>query len=275
MDRIYRNFWEESASLTAKKISESEKKFFDDKILLKKTKVEENNRTTNYYTLQIFDSLFCYDTLKQNLIEILANCLSGLLKQNNYKKSDKVLVVGLGNEKITADSLGALTTNGLHITRHIIENENTSFQNKSMPNLSAIKSSVSGITGLKSFDIIMGTIERTQPDFVIAVDTLACKSITRLSSAIQISDIGIEPGSGINNAKQKLDMDSLGLPVIAIGVPFVIYASNILREFAVEKNIEIKPNDALGRLIVTSKEIDIIVNDFAYVISQAINEAIK
>lgn len=277
MEREYRHLWNEAGEIKGERYSEETSNYYNNTILLKKGMLKAENKVEKdklYFTFELKESLFCHEELKEILHKHLKNALGQLLQKNSYKKGDKVLVVGLGNEKMTADSLGAIAVSGLQITRNIIEANPLKIWKK-MANISAIKSSVSGVTGLQSFDIIKGVVEKTKPDFVIAVDTLACKAIKRLGRAVQLSDEGIEPGGGVNNPKTKLSYESLGIPVVAIGVPLVIYIKHIIREYLHANNAKIKPDNNLHSLVVTAKEIDITVEDYGFLISRVINEALN
>lgn len=276
MERNYRPLWNEAGTIKGERYSEEQSSFYNGIISVKKGKLKtEDNKSENlYFTFELKESLFCHDDLKNALSDLIVKALGELLKKNNYKKGNRILAVGLGNEKMTADSLGPITVDGLQISRHILDNNPIKMLRK-MPNISAIKSSVSGVTGLQSFDIITGVIEKTKPDFVIAIDTLACKGVSRLARAVQLSDEGIEPGSGVSNAKTKLSLESLGIPVIAVGVPFVIYVRDIIKEYMKNGGEIVKTDGHLHSLVVTAKEIDVDVYDYAYVISSAINKALN
>ncbi|MDD4315709.1 MAG: GPR endopeptidase [Clostridia bacterium] len=274
MDRIYRPLQHESGAIEGERYSQQDFSFHNGLISLKRGYLKGDGEDSLYFTYEIKDSLFCHEELKEALSELVTGSLGELLKKHKYKKGDKVLVVGLGNDKMTADALGAITVDGLQITRHLIEDKAARFTKYA--NISAIKSSVSGVTGLSSYDIITGVIEKTSPDFVIVVDTLACKSLSRLGRAVQLSDDGIEPGSGVNNTKTKLSKQSLGMPMIALGVPLVIYVKDIIREYVEQnRNVNINSDSLLYSLVVAEKEIDVTVVDFAGVLSQSINTALN
>ena len=217
MERIYRQLWNEAGEIKGERYSQRLSEYRNGTITLKKGILQppegEKNAHT-YYTFEIKESILFNDELKEALLELVTGALGELLKKNGYKKGDKTLCVGLGNEKMTADSLGAITVNNLHITRHIIDGSPLKALSK-MHNLSAIKSSVSGVTGLNSYDIINGVIQKTTPDFVIAVDTLACKSV-RGWAECAAERRGYTAGRR-EQPKQKLDIQSLGIPVIAWG----------------------------------------------------------
>lgn len=228
------------------------------------------NREDVYFNLIVGESLYFKEDLKQMLSQVLANCLSWLLQSYNYKKDDLVLVIGLGNQGMVADSLGARTLEGLNITSHLIR-RNAIFD---VGNLCGLGSSVSGVTGIESFDIIRGVVDRIKPKIIIAVDTLSCSDVEKLQRIIQINNTGIEPGGGINNPKKKISYATLQIPVIALGVPLVIYVKDIIRHF-LKENVDLtfkrKLSSTFSSLVVTSKEIDIVVEDYSKVIAKAIN----
>ncbi len=167
------------------------------------------------------------------------------------KASSRVLVVGLGNEKLTADALGAAVCERLEVGE----------------SLKALKAGVAGTTGIESFDIVKGVTERIAPTAVIAVDSLAAASTARVCRVIQLSDAGITPGSGVSNHRERLSAETLGVPVISIGVPLVVYASTIIRDGGGD-------GSEYESLIVTPKDIDRLVAECASVISAAINSCI-
>lgn len=193
----------------------------------------------------------------------LTRCISKTLLEFKGKKKN-VLVVGLGNPNLTADSLGNATVKRLVITRHIATHV------KRIPSVSAIIPSVLGVTGIESFDVIKGVTERVKPDLVIAVDSLASATVGRIASVFQLCDGGITPGSGVSNHRQRLSKETLGVEVISIGVPLVVYATTIIEE-ASGKNEEY--TEEISSLIVTPKEIDILVEECGKIISSAINFA--
>jgi|GEM_PF-1293854 len=231
---------------------------------------EACNKNDIYFNLRIKEGLYFKQDLKDALSAALSNCIAHLLSNYGYKQGDLVMVIGLGNQGMIADSLGSKTLEGLNITAHLIRREAMSDSG----NLCGLGSSVSGVTGIESYDIIRGVVDRLHPSIIIAVDTLACSDIDKFQRIIQVNNTGIEPGGGINNPKKKLSFSTLKIPVIAIGVPLVIYATDILKAFLQDNNscnIKKELGANLISLVVTSKEIDIVVEDFAKVISKAIN----
>ncbi|MDR3318052.1 MAG: GPR endopeptidase [Clostridiales bacterium] len=193
-----------------------------------------------------------------------------------------VLVVGLGNRNMTADALGASVADKIMVNRHD--------PGQTSAVLSAISPGVLGVTGIETYDIIKGVIEKTHPDAVIVVDSLASRKADRISSAFQVTDTGIVPGAGVGNHRFGLSKKTLGIPVIAVGVPFVVFASSIsidaVRQL-IEKYPDFRPSDELMNrivsdltteylrgLVVTPKDIDLLVKDCAQIISLAINSAV-
>ncbi|MGI6213620.1 MAG: GPR endopeptidase [Christensenellales bacterium] len=269
----YNQLFAEQATLESLKGVRSEKKISCGRVLEEKITLppsEECNKNDIYFNLKITESLYFKQDLKDILSDALANCLKSILAAYSYNTGDLVMVIGLGNQGMIADSLGAKTLSGLNITAHLIRKQMMS----ETGNLCALGSSVSGVTGIESYDIIRGVVDRLHPKIIIAVDTLSCSDIEKFQKIIQINNTGIEPGGGINNPKKKLSFSTLKIPVIAIGVPLVIYAKDILRAY-LSDNKDFFPGRGasaqLNSLVVTSKEIDIVVEDFAKVIAKAIN----
>lgn len=208
---------------------------------------------------------------QDSLINLLAMALKRVLCSLKVKKKDLVLVVGVGNEGLTADSLGARTLTHLRVstikTRRAGEGV-----------LCALSPSVSGVTGIESFNVVKAVADFMSPKVIVCVDTLATISPDRLAKIIQLKGGGITPGAGVGNAKNELSNLTLGVPVVAIGVPLVIYAKNILLNY-LEKTKSTKPdhlklNQTVGNMVVTAKEVDLYVEIYAKIIAQAINLAV-
>lgn len=151
---------------------------------------------------------------------------SYFLEEVGVTKEASCLIVGLGNWNVTPDALGPIVVENVLVTRHLFQLQPESVEEGFRP-VSAIRPGVMGITGIETSDVIYGIIEKTKPDFVIAIDALAARSIERVNSTIQISDTGIHPGSGVGNKRKELSKETLGIPVIAIGVPTVVDAVSI------------------------------------------------
>lgn len=194
----------------------------------------------------------------------IATALSRAIRRFVPQEAKSVLVAGLGNPHMTADSLGAATCARLMATRRMPDGQDYTAVSVLTPN-------VLGVTGIESFDVVAGVVGRTAPDAVIAVDSLASAAVSRLACAFQVTDTGITPGSGVSNHRARLCRDSLGVPVISLGVPLVVYASTIIED-ATGKEC---PDDAMdvGNMVVTPKDIDLYVDDCADILSAAITRA--
>lgn len=181
-----------------------------------------NKKRGKYITLE-FEDVTDIDN-REKVINILTSVLEGIL---NLNKDSFGLVVGLGNDKSTPDSLGPLVVNNIVVTNHLyILNELSENYNR----LAAINPGVMGETGIETSDIIESIVKRIKPNYLIVIDSLASKSIERLNKTIQITDTGIHPGSGIGNKRKEISFETLGIPVIAIGVPTVVDATVIVSD---------------------------------------------
>lgn len=187
---------------------------------------ELGKKQGNYLTIEV-QGIRQQDTELQKKVEkVFADELAHFLKRLNIPADASCLVVGLGNWNVTPDALGPAVVENLVITRHLFKLQPESVQEGFRP-VSGLAPGVMGITGIETSDIIHGVIEKSKPDFVIAIDALAARSIERVNSTIQISDSGIQPGSGVGNKRKELSKETLGIPVIAIGVPTVVDAVSI------------------------------------------------
>lgn len=179
-----------------------------------------------YLTIEV-PGLRRKDTELQNQVATkFAQSFSQFLQELGIGKEAKALVVGLGNWNVTPDALGPIVVENLLVTRHLFELMPEHVE-EGYRAVSALSPGVLGITGIETSEIVFGVVERTKPDFVIAVDALASRSIERVNSTIQIADTGINPGSGVGNKRRPLTRETLGVPVVAIGVPTVVDAVSI------------------------------------------------
>lgn len=179
------------------------------------------------YVTVYADGVKKQDTKKQDqAANILAKELENLLIKNKIKPNDTGLIVGLGNWNVTPDALGPMTIENILVTSHLFELDHETVAGGYRP-VAAVTPGVMGVTGIETSNIIFGIIEKFKPDFVIAIDALASRSIERLNETIQLSDTGIQPGSGVGNKRKELSQHTLGIPVIAIGVPTVVDAVTI------------------------------------------------
>ena len=188
-------------------------------------------------------------------------------------------MVGLGNRNVTPDALGPLVMDNLKITRHLFKEFGLTEEGKNQ--VSALVPGVMAQTGMETLEIIRGVVDETRPDMVIVVDALAARSIKRLNRTIQISDAGIHPGSGVGNHRCRLNHETLGVPVIAIGVPTVVDAATIVYDAIGQTELEedqvqdLREQMApgLNTMFVTPKDIDETVKKVSYTISEALNIA--
>lgn len=211
----------------------------------------------------------------------LSECFSRELKKllPVFQRENSVLVVGLGNREVTADSLGPLVVDHLYITRHVVKEYGEMAYNKERVNLiSALEPGVMAKTGMETVEIVKGVVEQTKPDFLIVVDALAARSIRRLNRTIQISNTGIQPGSGVGNHRNALTEESIGVPVIAVGVPTVVDAMTIVNDTIGKTGMYSSVGSCLPELnnmYMTGKDIDAIVRLISYTVSEGINLALQ
>ena len=227
-----------------------------------------------YITLEVRGILEEKNGIKERAARALADRLKELIKFDYFLK---VLIVGLGNEKVTPDSLGPHTVDKVKITSHLFR----IFEcdgDWEMANVSGFNPSVTGVTGMETADLIERTVGLVNPNAVICIDALAAKDIGRLSTTIQVCDTGIFPGAGMGNNRKEISQKTMGCRVISIGVPTVIDSRTLLIEAAekindplVEKQLEEYMKNREMDMIVTSTDIDAIIKDFSDIISNAIN----
>lgn len=184
------------------------------------------------------------------------------------QKDANVLVVGLGNEAVTPDAVGPLALESLIVTRHLKTAYGTAMSG--FRTVSAARPGVLGTTGVESVEMVRGVAERTKPDQIIVIDALAANDPGRMCSSVQIADTGIVPGSGVGNSRAAFNEQTLGVPVLAIGVPTVVDASNFLAEGS---ELGTLPKAYAG-LIVTPRDIDAKVQEIARLIGYSLDLAL-
>lgn len=220
----------------------------------------------------------------RDVAKALATQLEKLLQGTDMDAN--ILVVGLGNWNATPDSLGPKVVGKCLVTRHLFRYAPQELQGGMRP-VSAIAPGVLGLTGMETAEIIKGIVDKTQPQLIIAIDSLAARSVDRIATTIQIADTGINPGSGIGNKRAGINEETMGVKVIAIGTPVVTPAAVIAQD-AIEKYIQntsgwagdtsaaikqvLEPFG--GNLTVTPKEIDTLIEDVAHIISGSISMAL-
>ncbi len=234
----------------------------------------------------------------EKIIELLSEALIKLLK---LEKNSTILVVGLGNWNVTPDALGPKVISKILVTRHIRESLPEQIDS-SVRDVSAVSPGVMGITGIETAEIIKGIAQRVKPDFIIAIDALAARRSSRINATIQLTDSGISPGSGLGAKRMTLNKQTMGIPVVAIGVPTVVDAATLVNdtmdnlidalisriktgsEFynmlsGLDKSekydlIQEILNPYTGNMFVTPKEVDAVIERLANIISNSINIAL-
>ena len=191
----------------------------------KKRAAEISKKEGTYITIE-FPDITDYDN-KEKIKTILIKELKKMIKILKINKENTCLVLGLGNEKSTPDAIGPLTISKTLVTNHLyVYNQ----LDEGYRRVYAISPGVMGETGIETSDLIKGIVDKIKPDFIITVDALASSSIERVNKTIQMTDAGINPGSGVGNKRKEISRDTLGIPVIAIGVPTVVDAASIVSD---------------------------------------------
>ena len=282
---------------------ESTKEEVNENIKVERVKITNENGEKaigkpigNYITIDIKKLKIA----QEEEIEQAANTLSNELKKildEHVDKQGEILVVGLGNIYVTPDSLGPKVINEIDVTRHII-NYLPQYVEEGTRMVSAIAPGVLGTTGIETVEILKGIVDNIHPKLVIVIDALASRSIERISSTVQLSDTGIVPGAGVGNTRSEISIKTLGIPVIAIGIPTVVETAVLVNDsldlFIEKLQDEAKSNDYLNKLkeednyeeikealmpkdynlIVTPKEIDDLIENMKEVVAIGINNSL-
>ena len=216
----------------------------------------------------------------------ISDCLSRELLEMipNGDRELSVLVVGLGNREVTADALGPQVVDNLFITRHVVKEYGKAAYNCSKMNLvSSMEPGVMAKTGMETAEIVKGVVAETCPDVLIVIDALAARSTRRLNRTIQITNTGIQPGSGVGNHRNALTEEELGVPVIAIGVPTVVDAATIVGDALkkwMDEDMDKKFDSRLAfaelnNMYMTGKDIDAVIKRVSFTLSEGINMAME
>lgn len=249
----------------------------------------------NYITIDIKDLKIAGEEDIQKASEAVTKELKTLIG-NLVQPEEDILVVGLGNLYVTPDALGPKVIQDIDITRHLLTYMPEVLEQGTRP-VSAVSPGVLGTTGIETVEILKGIVDNVHPKLIIVIDALASRSIERISSTVQIADTGIVPGAGVGNQRKELTVSTLGIPVIAIGVPTVVEAATIaadsLNLFIQKLQEEAHSNEFLNQLqeedkyqmikevlqpadynfIVTPKEIDDLIENMSSVVARGINFA--
>ena len=223
----------------------------------------------------------------REISECLAGELLALIPDSD--KEQTVLVVGLGNREVTADALGPRVVDNLFITRHVVMAYGKAAYNCTKMNLvSSIEPGVMAKTGMETAEIVRGVVKEMKPDVLIVVDALAARSTRRLNRTIQITNTGIQPGSGVGNHRNAITEESLGVPVLAGGVPTVVDAATIVGDALEKLMSDEKTFDSvrymgqnrpvfaeLNNMYMTGKDIDAVIKRVSFTVSEGINIAME
>ena len=281
---------------------ESQKEQINEKLSVERVKItnEEGEKAIGkpkgiYTTIDIKKLKIAQEEEINKASEVLAKELGDIISMH-IDKQGEILVVGLGNESVTPDALGPKTINEIEVTRHFI-NYMPQYVKEGTRMVSAISPGVLGTTGIETVEILKGVVQNINPKLVIVIDALASRSIERISSTIQISDTGIVPGAGVGNTRKEISQETLGVPVIAIGIPTVVELATLVSEgidiFIERLQEKAESNEYLNRLqqndkyeevkealnvgeynmIVTPKEIDGLIENMKEIVAQGINLA--
>lgn len=240
-----------------------------------------------YVTMEAPAMMEADEDYHREISKCLAEELLKLIPEE--EKEQNIMVVGLGNREVTADALGPQTVDNLFITRHIVKEYGKAAYNCNRMNLlSALEPGVMARTGMETAEIVKGVVRETGPDVLIVVDALAARSTKRLNRTIQITNTGIQPGSGVGNHRNALTRQSLGIPVIAIGIPTVVDSATIVMD-AMEKLLreedsldavklmsrQTPPFPELNNMYMTGKDIDAVIKRISFTVSEGINIAME
>ena len=237
-----------------------------------------NKPVGTYITMEVPNLPKEDDGYHEEISKVFSDELKKLI-QKHYDGIDEIphiLIAGLGNRDATSDALGPMVVSNLLITRHIVEYMGYSGVEGAFGITSAIVPGVMAQTGMDTGEIIEAIINQTEPDILLVVDALAARDTKRLCSTIQITDTGIHPGSGVGNNRNRINKKTMGIPVIAVGVPTVVDASTLIYD-SLPKDSEgrrISISEEYRNMYVTSKDIDAIIKRVSYTISEGINRCI-
>lgn len=236
-----------------------------------------------YITMEMANLALPDEEYHHVVAEELSKYVGNVLQMDKDKEDYTVLVVGLGNRDVTPDALGPHTVECLNVTRHIVKEYGKYAMGEEAVNMvSAIAPGVMAQTGMESYEIIKGIVETTKPDAVIVVDALAARNTKRLNRTIQIADTGIHPGSGVGNHRNEISKETLGVPVVAIGVPTVVDAATIVRDTMENLLSTLETDDKyemmqeliaphLYGMFVTPKDIDESIDRIGATIAESLN----
>lgn len=300
---IYKENHKEEADIDGIEVIEETER--DIKVTTVKVKNEDGAKKIgkpkgNYITIDIPDFTAYDGETMDRVSEVVAEVLGRLIKIDTKKT---VLIVGLGNWQVTPDALGPKVTEKIMVTRHLRTVMPEAMDDSVRP-VCSIVPGVLGVTGIETVEIIKGVVEKIKPDLVICIDALAARRVQRVNTTIQIGDTGISPGAGVGNNRKQINEENLGVKVIAIGVPTVVDATTIASDTidlvvdslinnsssgndfykmlkSLDKNEkenlikEVISSQTSTDMIVTPKDIDLVISSLSKIIANAINMAVQ
>jgi len=267
------------------------------KILNEEGEKALNKKQGNYITIDLKKISNLEENEKERVEDVIAEEIAALATSYLHSPDEEALVIGLGNNDLVCDSLGSKVIENIEVTRHI-KKYYPQFLKEDARAISSFAPSVMGKTGIETLEVIQGISDRIQPKLIIAIDSLASRSIERVNRSIQIADTGIVPGGGVGNERMGITFENLGIPVIAIGVPTAVETAVIVNDvldlFIKKLQSKDESNEYLNKLkevdnydeikealnpydynlVVTPKEVDELTESLAELISHAINFAL-
>lgn len=225
---------------------------------------------------------------RRRVSDLLGQQLARLMSDKT-DRAQPVLVIGLGNRRITPDALGSKVVDQTLVTRHLFSTMPDKLDER-MRSVCALAPGVLGVSGLETFEVVKSLTSELKPCCVLCIDSLAARSTQRVGTAVQLTDTGIQPGSGVGNHRRALNRETLGVPVLALGIPMVVYAATIARdalEFlsegmqrdeqmdeALDELADQLSGNAVGDMIVTPREVDSLIDQAAWILARGINRAL-
>ena len=231
------------------------------------TRVEEGGGV--YITLEV-ESISDHIDADDALLELLTEELTSLLP-----KEGPVLAAGLGNRAVTPDALGPLTAERVLATRHIKGEIAKVTGLEGLRPVAVVSPGVLGCTGMEAFEVLQAVVNETKPAAVIAVDALAARSPSRLGCTVQLSSAGISPGAGVGNSRPRIDAQTLGVTVVSLGIPTVVDASTFALDLTDGGDVEEKAAPRGAPMMVTPREIDLIIERGSRLLAMGINRALN
>ena len=224
----------------------------------------------NYLTLEFGRVSRLDRESERTLLDLLAKELKSLAKELTNREVDgefHLFVAGLGNASLTADAVGPLTVEKLSATRHLRRAEPELYKTLGCASLSCLSPGVLGQTGVESAELLLGVVREIRPHLVLVVDALAARECDHLFSSIQLSDAGIEPGSGVGNHRAALSRETLGVPVLSLGLPTVVNSATLVKEALSKSGVE--ESDLLSALLSNQKSFFVLPKDSDFLVEQS------